>query len=717
MRITSVELNGWKGIDGTFQLAERTLLTGPNGSGKSAIIQGIAFVATGGTVVGRTNEAAATMFRDGQGAVTLHLSDGSSIGRMIRPGDGDSKSAYQQFIQVNGRTVPKLKGEATILAALGDFAPQFDLRSFLGLKAEARRQFVLDLMSASVPPTPATEFWAGLVMDGAAAQRIQMDLLKKASKPITADVLGETLDWLTERVNESKRDVDSQEKTARELHIRTESGGEPPHVIRQRIAALQVGIDDLNGQIGEHYGQAESWKRTCGRVAWLREQLAGTPASGGQGAGTDAGPLEARAADLERQAAELDAAEVTGKDLPGLSEKFRLARIEVTALEYQGHHLRSNLDSAHDRVRIAETAVEILKARIAEAEKSPWARAMTMAMACECCCHESSELRILIGGQLDRSAPTGLPEAEIALNDAERLRGEARIAHDAAIEAINAAKSNRDNLGEQCESNSATVVNAKLQVAALRVEAVNARHEAATIRTNAESEAKQLAEWESDLSNLEASLSNAPPAALDDLDIVLARKRLDLGEAKTALETAMDAESVAASAVKANARAEEARVEHEGYKAVREAVRAERDRRIGDMLRLILGPLDGYLGGVLTGAAAYCDLVSDTGRPTFVIGWVRGGQRVPIEAMSGGEAAMFGCGLVYALVSMSTSPIKLLIIDGGELDFHRLVDVVRCITKLTGYDQTIIASHLRVEDVSGWDVMRLTATGQEAPCN
>lgn len=724
MRISSVELTNFKGITGTFQLSERTLLTGQNGSGKSAILQGIAFVATGATVIGRTNEAAATMFRGGEGCVTLNLDDGSSLGRGVLKSDG-----YSQVIYVNGRAMPKLKGEAAILSKLGDFAPQFDLRSFLGLKAEARRTFVLDLLSASMPATPATEFWAGLALEGVAAQKFQMDLLKRASKPITADVLSETLEWLGDRVNESKRELDVQEKTARELQVRNAdiTVVTVPHKIREVILALEASIAEIHGQIGEHRGQAEAWKRTCDRVAWLRTQLIEPSKLEDNGlVSSRLRAIEDQAADFEKQADHLEAAEVTAHDLPAMAERLKAAKEEAARLSNEENRLALEYINAGPMVLKCGMEFDDLRRRIVEAEASPWMEARRLydtaySETDEEYATEWDKLGYFISDQCAKAHPGGLAEAEVALKDAERLRDEAKSAHETAVEACKAATIERDRVDAEHTALLTSLNDARLRVQSLKNQAQTARLEADNIRKGAEAAAGQRAAWEAELSTLEASMATAPPSSMDDLDIVLDAKQAELVTAKSDLATALEAEAMAASSVKANARAEEARAEHDGYKAVREAVREERDRRIGDMLQLILGPLRAYLAGAfhVDGPVVepYCDLVTESGRPAFQIGWKLNGdgQRVPVEAMSGGEAALFGCGLVYALVSLSRSPIKLLIIDGGELDSHRLADVARAIAGLDGYDQAVIATHLPFGGAKDWTVLRMSERPEAEP--
>ncbi|MBF0501465.1 MAG: tetraacyldisaccharide 4'-kinase [Candidatus Riflebacteria bacterium] len=97
----NIILRDFKGLNATYELSPRVILTGPNGSGKSAIIDAFRILATGYTGLGKTPASTHSLASAKTTEITGTLSDNSLLTRRFEK----KGSTVTQTISVNGTDV------------------------------------------------------------------------------------------------------------------------------------------------------------------------------------------------------------------------------------------------------------------------------------------------------------------------------------------------------------------------------------------------------------------------------------------------------------------------------------------------------------------------------------------------------------------------------------------------------------------------------------
>ncbi len=103
------------------------------------------------------------------------------------------------------------------------------------------------------------------------------------------------------------------------------------------------------------------------------------------------------------------------------------------------------------------------------------------------------------------------------------------------------------------------------------------------------------------------------------------------------------------------------------------AVRDLREVLLAGQVRPLLEHIDRFLREAGLTARSYCSLVTARGKAEFDLGWVlthADGRETnrSLDTMSGGEAALFGAALAYALTVMSDVPLKVVTIEADAVD-------------------------------------------------
>ena len=150
---------------------------------------------------------------------------------------------------------------------------------------------------------------------------------------------------------------------------------------------------------------------------------------------------------------------------------------------------------------------------------------------------------------------------------------------------------------------------------------------------------------------------------------------------------------------------------HECAKTMCQAIKDVREAAMATMAKPFLGMIDAVLFPAVQ-KRSYCDLVSERGRPIFDLGWIDGDRKRSLVAMSGGEAALFGGALAFALVAMAEIPMKLLLIEASELDGQNLGMLMNGIFANSGsLSNVMIATHIDIaggmDQDNGWRVWRM----------
>lgn len=143
---------------------------------------------------------------------------------------------------------------------------------------------------------------------------------------------------------------------------------------------------------------------------------------------------------------------------------------------------------------------------------------------------------------------------------------------------------------------------------------------------------------------------------------------------------------------------------------LKEAVQGLREKTMQSLIAPLLERMQAFLDAAAPGKRAYCDLVNDRGRPIFELGWVHDAKKIPLPALSGGESVLFSASLAWAMVDLSDVPLKLLLLEAGDVDAENLERLLTGVDAVKGrLSNVFIATHTKVKTVSeSWSLCDLS---------
>lgn len=209
--------------------------------------------------------------------------------------------------------------------------------------------------------------------------------------------------------------------------------------------------------------------------------------------------------------------------------------------------------------------------------------------------------------------------------------------------------------------------------------------------------------------------------AIDELE----NQRKALSDQIATVDSDIDAkaryQALESELARAVAAAEAEGVRHETAKSIAGAIRSLRDGLMGELVKPLLSRMNHFLAVAAPGRVAYCELEQvkgETVKPVFEIGWiVDGTYRVPLPALSGGESALFGAALAYALVCIANPPLRLLLIEAAEVDANhmtRLLEALRAVADDVGNIFVATCDESFAVDLDGWNRIVLHPVEAEA---
>ncbi|MHC4697542.1 MAG: AAA family ATPase [Planctomycetota bacterium] len=155
------------------------------------------------------------------------------------------------------------------------------------------------------------------------------------------------------------------------------------------------------------------------------------------------------------------------------------------------------------------------------------------------------------------------------------------------------------------------------------------------------------------------------------------------------------------------------------YFEIGRALKKLRSELMADLVKPLVSQLQAVIGPAACGRRVYCTLETAKGRPTLEFGWETDGLgRVSHGAMSGGEKAMFGAAFGIGLATLADPPLKLLLLEAGEIDARSLRKLMHALEGVDWPGNVILATHVNVEVVpdSAWNLIRCGGVGRGKPC-
>jgi hypothetical protein len=736
-----------KAKDQNLEFDGPILAVGPNGSGKTTLAEALRFLACGHVpALGKRLQDTAALMSDREMSVSLTLPDGRSIRRWIaRQDKGFIQGAEASWIK-NGKPteiadeIKRLFGAEDV-----DAAEALDIRELLnatpnqraarlealasaGRKtaaqiAEAVARFTVQrLAEVSDERMPADYMQAlALVADRQAAA------LKANAKMLLAKItdggLAGALTWANEEKRRAQQEVQGKEKAAKELETRA---AEVPEPAAAELQALEERRQELDRKLGAIRQEAKGYEARAARRRAAVDALAAARENRDlwdaymrdEHAGKCKRLQEAKAELAEHLKAEPKApAYVDNPAIPALRKEAASLRQQADALK-----LPEQISVFEE-----ERAVQDLEAELIEAKKSPWSEVLEIA--------QDLEEMMTTKGMKTASAKPLKQLREIAKAnskdpkevkhdlDAAKAKLEAAQAKQReALKGVNKVTAERDQLRERARQKDAealqleqtlkdgngalsTAYNAALGPWRAKAQQLRAEIDQLVPETTSATETHARAQ-DRFLAAEEALAAAgpeeaAPATATQEVEAQLQKVRQDLQRLQSA--QALHGEIRRALAAIADAQAT-----FKTFAAIEWAIQRQRDVEISEAG----GPLLTVMGEFLQAAGRAEKPYVRAGAGSCSIGWTKpDGSEISVQALSGGEWAVFAAALTTAVLILRNPPLKFLLIEAGEMDDTTLPQLVAGVTafmdRLTG--ALVMTPRAPTRKPKGWTVLNYRA--------
>ncbi|MFM9966683.1 MAG: hypothetical protein ACKV2Q_36385 [Planctomycetaceae bacterium] len=748
MRITELSITGLMGDWQTHDyLTPLTILSAPNFSGKTRRLQGIQFAVEGVTSAGGRNEDTATLCAPNGCMASIMLDDGFGWHRrMKRKGDG-----WTQDVEITGRGVMGIReADPIVREKVGNFAPSFDLAAFTGLSADKQRDFVLDLCAkASGNPVNADAVCAKITLAMLEAHEAvgsaAVNLLRRDSQAddaiigklwptlperfrecctsimckVQAEIRGEltqsigaALDKCKALKNAAKADKDRCEAAS----VKTAERKNAIQVPAQTVGAMQeerkglaVERDKVVAQIGHQEGRAAARKRIAERKDALaitieesEEVLSSMESAADAIAKADAAQAEADAIVLAEPSN--DAVKAATRGYVEAGENYEGAK--------------KNHDYAFGVVKDAANICDRANAKLSDAKSDDWQTVRTLAdsLLQFVRSDDGRSIHEKIVAIVERHVTASIEELQKAADSAKDVY-EARIRQcDGCAEVMQACQKTVDEARAWLDSRAENYADDDRVYRAHRVIKHKLEDDARKLRTYADEVARKRAGMQDSIARMKAEVIekdaelNAMDAEGGNVDTAeLVAHRSELEARIKALDDAIDAKGrwdvLDRELVQILADAALQRTMHDAADAILDAIKAVRETLIADLVKPLLVRMDRFMGA--EGFRATCKLESATGKPIFDLGWTDGSHQYTVGLVKGGESTVCCAALAYAIVTLANPPLKLLLIEAGELDrahLERLLESIRAVQD--DIDNAIVTTHLAVAEAPpGWSLI------------
>ena len=722
-RLTAISLVGFKGVTRTYTLEAATLLNGPNGAGKSAALEGIIYALSGKVPSGRSLDCVAAYFPPRGGHVQLHDADGRWIRRGITR-DAE-KAKVSELLEVSDAK----EGEKPDFSPWAAREAVLDLSEFLALSPAKRREYVLALCGSGAALDPAM-FMSALELEfcrelaGPTATPDALDKPENLPDEINAAWtawggelgLGETLAshlvagrGVSEIALKLGQVAKERRLGCRQAAIDARSGMRELEVEAKGAAAGAANIAGseavtaaLHARLVEAKGRLERAREAKSAYDTAQEQLkAALVAHAGAKdalAALGLAPVRPPAPPRDEAVALAMATYANTRDAAHVAEAAHLAALQgLTALDK------------------AWKEVERLEAELKALESSEMGLVVSIVAQIPDAAH--AEMRHLRAA-IDRVAvawratvcmtKVGLNAARKSLEacSAEDPRAIANETHEllaaclaaskvaaGQLDAVDIAAKNMEDAHEKARAEFAAADKpwqaAKRKLEAAEV-ALAAARKAADLAATRHLDARDEAPEESALAELAA--------------------KIEVAKAREA--QARKAAGAVAAFESAKARLLSNQVEEAAWKLAEKALATVREKLVGQATEPLMGVLMEFLAGAGRTEFPYLELENDRGKPIFELGWIRGDERIPLDALSAGEAAIFGAALSVA-IAMHSSGLRVLLAEADPLDEKNLLAFLAAVAPWADrLDACLIATAQAVPgQIKGWTIVRLGANG------
>lgn len=723
--IERVVYSGWKNLDSReFEPGPMTAIVGDNASGKTARLVGIQAAITGKVPTGDRPEAVARYIAGREGAVDIQFVGGF---RFRRSWSRTAAGGVRQRIEFPfGEPATLGNAQTVIREEVGDFAPAFDLTAFLKNDAESRRSTVLDLCARHSPNSVHNAKELG--------DRVAFYIVREREGRVAFD------GFVRGRFQKEVSQLTAAERAA----VVSESGFES-----SVLAGMVDGLDampqfELTAALSNMIGAAKNVTRRSKAemdeavqvVRKLAEDAPDIGAGNAEDLRNERDEARARVTELSEQIGRVEEAErgikIQSDELKSVNSAISKARGQIetlkaspprdpAVLEEEAAQIEKAVDSSatlesltasEERIDAHRDAIARAKAEligkeqaIKEADADPWRAVQKLLSTLRDpgyglveFIHGMDPLLVRTWEDLVKIVDENAKEAP--KRDLTEYRS-----HVSRLEAeLEVFEGERSQAREKIERNQSELQRA----AQLKADANQAKFEKEQHTQTVNGLQVGLDDLETKARSIQTTIQRyretVGGANKADLETQKKSLRDRVGTLNEQIEAVVRRDALAEEQARARQQSTELEARHNDAKEIGKAIKAVRDEVLNDTVR----PLVDRIREV-TGVPAYLDLETPSGRAAFDIGWITSSRKISLDTLSGGEASLFGAGLAFALMDMAAPPMRILMIEAGNLDstmFQKLVDGLgRVKDRIT---QAILATHVNIgkeNDLPGWSLV------------
>lgn len=687
-------------------LHARLIITGPNGSGKTSVAEAIRFLALGHIpALGKRHGDTAAIMADRTMSVMMTLTDNRQAARTLsRDGKRLTAECIASWIDSDDQD----DHHAAIRSLFGPddrrVAEMLDVRTLLNESPNKRAESLQPLLEVETDPDEVAnaiaeqtvrrlagkesvglDDWRVLVPILPAPERDRLQPMGSEIKSRVRDAgISAVIDWAKNEKNRSGASVRTTQAAQKELESRM-----PVTPLRaDGVEKLEAERDELLTRLGH----AEEQAATAKRATSLRVRLASLESDRNR-LNADADEVEAEEeARIEAAQARYDA---LSEELAELGEPPKIyepdtqpLREKITDAEADADESAEKIKAASTREREAHRQVKDLEHRIKvvcddieQAVENPASALSGIADRVEQydagLAREIIDVMILLVDDVEALRDS---EAELIeeLKDSKQAHHEAAQKYTEAEAADLKARNALVDLRKGLEH----IVSEGQRVAREHIEAHRKREH--DLRNELQGQRmiidegkaaystriNKISAVQSEIQTVEAALSDIGDAEdVPDLDEIMS----DLDRVTTALKNQRACASRQAELERIVADLEAATVDKRVYTAVEWGARAvQRDQVSGE------GPLVTMMADLLQASGRAERPYIRAGARSCEIGWQRpSGATVPVEALSGGEWALFCAAITTAMLAECGGEIKPLLVEADAMDDVTLSELVQ----------------------------------------
>ncbi len=672
MKVISLQTKNTKGRDLDEELTGREIYVGANCSGKSTRLQSLTILLQGFlSSLGKSNISNMDLASDKFLSVSGTLDDKFSFARKYRRkstnhGDGTKTFACTADYTVfpdGGETKTKDRLDR-ITNHVGSFSVMFDLKEFLAMSDAAKRKFIFELSSP--------------------------------------EVLGWNLDRIVDSLDTDKK------KRVRDWWM-------PDDSIADNLSTM---LSNIGKEITDNAAVLKNKSKA-------RDELVGPRQDAMEGEQGDVKEiheekdrLRKEKSDHEKAIAEANAAKTSREQLQKQIDAAQARRLELEGEEVTSTAEELVVDTMHNDLEIERVEAQSLR---------EVARGVTEELeACRTATSDAVDAKNIKGRLIketqagasnirDKVIPTVkrvckvLGEDGIAIviktleehcDKEDTTVEEAKVEYDALVSDYEAkSKAQQEVAGKQREAERA-YGRAEDDISLAEPELARARHSVESAKSKIESrsaEVNRLKTQEGELSESLKSLPTPPSMAMVESLITALEGQIEQLEErhKKAIETQQLMKQF--DALVAEIQDLEDLVENTklfrdqlGAKGIQAQIMAEVMDPIQSTVNELLGKITDDND---VNYEAEFTLLDHNGKEIFAIHRVVGDARIPYNALSGGEAILFGTALMIALIRLKNPPLKALCIEAAELDSTNFVKLISALNVIAGeIDNIMVAS-------------------------